>query len=58
MSHGSQGKFIDTLMYLTNVLQQWYQRRKLDAMCYVGHKFEDPVGHEEPCACTDDDYEW
>lgn len=38
--------------------QQWYQRRKLDAQCYVGHKFEDPVGHEESCPCTDADYEW
>lgn len=41
-----------------NAFQQWYQRRKLDALCYVGHKFEDPVGHEESCPCTDDDYEW
>ncbi|WRT68442.1 uncharacterized protein IL334_005418 [Kwoniella shivajii] len=37
--------------------KQWYQRRKLDAQCYVGNKFEDPVGHEENCACTDEDYE-
>ncbi|WWC63338.1 uncharacterized protein I303_105938 [Kwoniella dejecticola CBS 10117] len=37
--------------------RQWYQRRKLDAQCYVGNKFEDPVGHEENCACTDEDYE-
>jgi hypothetical protein len=38
--------------------QQWYKRRKLDAQCYVGHKFEDPVGHEDPCPCEKWDYEW
>ena len=37
--------------------KQWYQRRKLDAVCYVGHKFQDPVGHEESCICQDYDYE-
>ncbi|ORY35539.1 hypothetical protein BCR39DRAFT_567933 [Naematelia encephala] len=37
--------------------KQWYQRRKLDALCYIGHKFKDPVGHEEDCPCTDTDYE-
>ena len=38
--------------------QQWYKRRKSDANCYVGHKFEDPREHEENCPCEDDDYEW
>ncbi|KAJ7623514.1 vacuolar protein sorting/targeting protein 10 [Roridomyces roridus] len=37
--------------------KQWYKRRKPDADCYVGDKFTDPVGQEENCACTDDDYE-
>ena len=37
--------------------RQWYRRRKLDAMCYVGDKFTDPVGHEENCPCADEDYE-
>ena len=37
--------------------KQWYMRRKQNADCYVGHKFEDPVGHEEPCECTEHDYE-
>jgi hypothetical protein len=37
--------------------KQWYQRRKPDAVCYVGHKFEDPVGHEESCPCEDHDFE-
>jgi photosystem II stability/assembly factor-like uncharacterized protein len=38
--------------------KQWYKRRKLDAKCYVGDKFQDPVGHEEPCECDDQDFEW
>ncbi|CAO1625062.1 unnamed protein product [Jaminaea pallidilutea] len=37
--------------------KQWYKRRKADADCIVGDKFTDPVGHEDPCPCTDDDYE-
>ncbi|KAJ7623527.1 vacuolar protein sorting/targeting protein 10 [Roridomyces roridus] len=37
--------------------KQWYKRRKPNADCYVGDKFTDPVGQEENCACTDDDYE-
>ncbi|KAM6497418.1 Vacuolar protein sorting/targeting protein 10 [Amanita muscaria] len=36
---------------------QWYKRRKPDADCYVGERFHDPVVHEDPCACTDADYE-
>lgn len=39
-------------------VQQWYRRRKLDAVCYVGHKFEDPEEHEESCDCVAEDYEW
>lgn len=38
--------------------KQYYRRRKPDANCYVGNKFEDPVEHEEICPCTDEDYEW
>lgn len=37
--------------------KQWYKRRKLDAKCYVGNKFEDPVGHEDDCPCQESDYE-
>ncbi|PFH50972.1 hypothetical protein AMATHDRAFT_60180 [Amanita thiersii Skay4041] len=37
--------------------KQWYKRRKPDAECYVGDKFNDPVEHEDPCECTDADYE-
>ncbi|THH04806.1 hypothetical protein EW145_g5251 [Phellinidium pouzarii] len=37
--------------------KQWYRRRKPDADCYVGRKFEDPVEHEQNCPCTDEDYE-
>ncbi|KAL6301716.1 hypothetical protein BKA93DRAFT_738184 [Sparassis latifolia] len=37
--------------------KQWYKRRKPDANCYVGDKFTDPVGHEENCPCSDEDYE-
>jgi hypothetical protein len=36
----------------------WYERRKLDAKCYVGNKFQDPVGHSDKCKCTDEDFEW
>jgi hypothetical protein len=39
-------------------LQQWYKRRKTDVDCYVGEKFTDPVEHEDPCPCTNEDYEW
>lgn len=38
--------------------QQWYLRRKTDADCYLGNKFEDPVGHDDNCDCTDSDFEW
>lgn len=38
--------------------QQWYKRRKPEADCYVGHKFEDPVEHEDNCPCEESDYEW
>lgn len=37
--------------------RQWFKRKKADADCFVGDKFNDPVGKEEPCLCTDDDYE-
>ncbi|KAI0653007.1 Oligoxyloglucan reducing end-specific cellobiohydrolase [Cubamyces menziesii] len=37
--------------------KQSYRRRKPDANCYVGEKFQDPVPSEEPCPCTDEDYE-
>ncbi|PSR72220.1 hypothetical protein PHLCEN_2v11927, partial [Hermanssonia centrifuga] len=37
--------------------KQWYKRRKADANCYVGHKFSDPVEHEDNCPCADEDYE-
>ncbi|KAF5316790.1 hypothetical protein D9619_006866 [Psilocybe cf. subviscida] len=37
--------------------KQWYKRRKPDADCYVGEKREDSVVHEDPCSCTDADYE-
>jgi hypothetical protein len=43
---------------LTTLFQQWYKRRKPGADCYVGHKFEDPVEHDENCPCVDSDYEW
>lgn len=55
MPHGPQGTSLGR-----NVAdrQQWYRRRKLDAVCYVGHKFEDPEEHEESCDCVAEDYEW
>ncbi|WFD03416.1 vacuolar protein sorting/targeting protein PEP1 [Malassezia obtusa] len=37
--------------------KQWYMRRRADADCVVLDKFHDPVGHEDPCECTDADYE-
>ncbi|PWN53321.1 Oligoxyloglucan reducing end-specific cellobiohydrolase [Violaceomyces palustris] len=37
--------------------KQWYKRRKADADCFVGNKFQDPEGKEDPCPCTDTDYE-
>ncbi|KAI0923357.1 vacuolar protein sorting/targeting protein PEP1 [Taiwanofungus camphoratus] len=37
--------------------RQWYRRRKANVDCYVGEKFADPVGHEDDCPCTDEDYE-
>ncbi|WFD30491.1 vacuolar protein sorting/targeting protein PEP1 [Malassezia sp. CBS 17886] len=37
--------------------RQWYRRRKADADCIVGEKFQDPVGQADACACTADDYE-
>ncbi|KAJ9111054.1 hypothetical protein QFC19_001252 [Naganishia cerealis] len=37
--------------------KQWYKRRKPDADCYVGNKFHEEVGHEEDCACRDEDFE-
>lgn len=40
------------------VAQQWFMRRKPDADCFIRDKFKDPVGREEDCPCTDEDYEW
>ncbi|EPQ27080.1 uncharacterized protein PFL1_05364 [Pseudozyma flocculosa PF-1] len=37
--------------------RQWYKRRKADADCVVADKFHDPEGREDPCPCTDADYE-
>ncbi|KAJ3503976.1 hypothetical protein NMY22_g18068 [Coprinellus aureogranulatus] len=37
--------------------KQWYKRRKPDADCYVGEKFNDPEEHDENCECTKEDYE-
>ncbi|KZV85936.1 Oligoxyloglucan reducing end-specific cellobiohydrolase [Exidia glandulosa HHB12029] len=37
--------------------KQWYTRKKPDADCYVGGKFDDPVEHEDRCDCSDEDYE-
>ncbi|KAF6760894.1 vacuolar protein sorting/targeting protein 10 [Ephemerocybe angulata] len=37
--------------------KQWYKRRKIDADCYIGDKFHDPVGHEENCPCEKEDFE-
>lgn len=39
-------------------MQQWFLRRKADANCVVLDKFNDPVGQEENCPCSDEDYEW
>jgi hypothetical protein len=38
--------------------QQFFKRRKPDADCYVGEKFQEPESHEENCPCTDEDFEW
>ncbi|CDZ97982.1 Sortilin and related receptors [Phaffia rhodozyma] len=37
--------------------KQWYRRRKVDADCYVGDKFEDPKVQMDNCPCTDKDFE-
>ncbi|SNX87401.1 related to VPS10 domain-containing receptor SorCS1 precursor [Melanopsichium pennsylvanicum] len=37
--------------------KQWYRRRKPDADCFLMDKFRDPEGKEDPCPCTDADYE-
>uniref|UniRef100_D8Q2A4 Vacuolar protein sorting/targeting protein 10 n=1 Tax=Schizophyllum commune (strain H4-8 / FGSC 9210) TaxID=578458 RepID=D8Q2A4_SCHCM len=37
--------------------KQWYRRRKPNADCYVGEKFNEPVEHDEPCECGESDYE-
>ncbi|KAM0787341.1 hypothetical protein ACM66B_003430 [Microbotryomycetes sp. NB124-2] len=37
--------------------KQWFMRRKPDADCVIGDKFQDPVGVEEDCPCDDEDYE-
>ena len=33
-------------------------RRKQDADCVVADLFKEPVGVEENCPCTDEDFEW
>lgn len=38
--------------------KQWYMRKKLNADCYVGNKFTDPVGQEDNCPCSAIDFEW
>ncbi|KAL1737975.1 Sialidase [Schizophyllum fasciatum] len=38
--------------------KQWYRRRKPNADCYVGEKFNEPVEHDEPCECGESDFEW
>ncbi|EEB87018.1 hypothetical protein MPER_15829 [Moniliophthora perniciosa FA553] len=37
--------------------QQYYRRRKPEADCYVGDKFQDPIEQEETCQCRDEDFE-
>lgn len=37
--------------------KQWYLRRKSLADCFVREKFHEPQGKEEPCICTQADYE-
>ncbi|PWZ03508.1 LOW QUALITY PROTEIN: Oligoxyloglucan reducing end-specific cellobiohydrolase [Testicularia cyperi] len=37
--------------------KQWYKRRKPDADCFIQDKFNDPEGKEDPCPCTEADYE-
>lgn len=62
MLDGSQGAFllakasVETL--IARDLQQWFLRRKPDADCVVMDKFKDPVGIEEDCPCSAEDYEW
>ena len=45
-------------MHGLSVRQDYFRRRKADAGCVVAEKFKDPVGREENCICTDEDYEW
>ncbi|KAF1809627.1 vacuolar protein sorting/targeting protein 10 [Eremomyces bilateralis CBS 781.70] len=37
--------------------KQWFRRRKADADCFVDEEFKDPLPQNEPCECTDADYE-
>ncbi|CCU97650.1 unnamed protein product [Malassezia sympodialis ATCC 42132] len=37
--------------------KQWFLRRKALADCFVREKFHEPQGKEEPCTCTQADYE-
>lgn len=57
-TQGTESVIIQTVFLKLWALQQWYKRRKPDADCYVGEKFNDPVVHEDKCECTDLDYEW
>lgn len=64
MRYGTQGEGVGERekkhgSFLTFLLfQQWYNRKKPEANCYMGDKFTDPVEHEENCECEDEDYEW
>lgn len=59
---GAQGAFFPGFSTagaeLIRGMQQWFLRRKQDADCVVMDKFKDPVGVEEDCPCSDEDYEW
>ena len=61
VSFGPQGGFwLSTIFHLeliTAILQQWYRRRKPDAKCYVGNKFNEEQGHEQDCVCDDTDFQ-
>ncbi|KAI9850164.1 MAG: vacuolar protein sorting/targeting protein PEP1, partial [Vezdaea acicularis] len=37
--------------------QQFYERRKADAECFVNRDFKDPVPDTKPCDCTEEDFE-
>jgi hypothetical protein len=37
--------------------KQFYMRRKKEADCFLKQEFKDPEVHNEPCECTDADFE-